>query len=84
MDYIIIIGKNWPNDPCANCMLNLNLKQYQKVDEFFTKGNYDLIQEHNFKKELQVEMINFLKVGLGLCGGVVRVGNLCYNWASSS
>ncbi len=55
MDQIAIVVKNSPNDSCANCKPNSNLKQYLKVEKFWTKENYDLIEEHNFFEELQVD-----------------------------
>jgi hypothetical protein len=38
-----------------NCKPNSNLKQYLKVEKFWAKENYDLIEEHNFFEELQVD-----------------------------
>jgi hypothetical protein len=34
---------------------NSNLKQYLKVEEYLAKENYDLMEEHNFFKEFQVD-----------------------------
>ncbi len=34
---------------------NSNLKQYLKMKEYLAKENYDLIEEHNFFKEFQVD-----------------------------
>jgi len=38
------------------------------MEEFLTKENYDLIEEHNFKKKLQVVVIDFFEVWVGFCG----------------
>jgi hypothetical protein len=48
MDWIIIMEKNRPNDSCANCKPNSNLKQYLKMEKFLAKDNYDLIEKYNF------------------------------------
>ncbi len=52
MDRIIIVVKNWPNDPHANCKPHLNFKQYLKVEESLAKDNYNLMEEHNLFEEL--------------------------------
>jgi hypothetical protein len=31
LDQIITVVKNWPNDPCLNCLANANFKDYIKV-----------------------------------------------------
>jgi hypothetical protein len=39
----------------ANCKRKSNLKQYLKMEEFLVEENCELIQEHNFFEELQVD-----------------------------
>jgi hypothetical protein len=39
----------------ANCKPKSNLKQYLKMEKNLVEENYELIQEHNFLKELQVD-----------------------------
>jgi hypothetical protein len=45
LDLIITIINNWPNDPCWNCTLNANLKDYLKVEIVLAE----------FLEELQVD-----------------------------
>jgi hypothetical protein len=52
MDRIIIIVKNWLDDPQANCKPNSDSKQYLKIEKLLAKGIYNLIEEHNFFEEL--------------------------------
>ncbi len=47
--------KNWPNNPHTNCKPNLDFKQYLKVEKSLVEKNYNLIEEHNFFKELEVD-----------------------------
>ncbi len=47
LDQIIMVVKNWPNDPWLNYMPTVTFKDYMKV-EFLTKENYDLIEEADF------------------------------------
>ncbi len=53
MDQIITMVKNWLDDLSANCKPNPNSKQYLKVEESLAKQNYNLIEKHNFWKELE-------------------------------
>jgi len=39
MDWIIIIVKNWLDDPCANYKPNFDFKQYLKMKEFLVGGS---------------------------------------------
>ncbi len=55
MDQIITVVKNWLDDMGANCKRKSNLKQYLKMEEFLVEENCELIQEHNFFEELQVD-----------------------------
>jgi len=55
MDWIITIVKNWLDDPRVNYKRNSNFKQYLKIEELLTKDNYNLIEKHDFFKELQVD-----------------------------
>ncbi len=56
MEHIIVVVKNWPNDPCANCKPNSNFKQYLNKKESLAKENYNSIEEHNFFEELKVDV----------------------------
>jgi hypothetical protein len=49
-DRIIIIVKNWFDDPQTNCKPkpNSNFKQYFKIEKLLVKDNYNLIEEHKF------------------------------------
>jgi hypothetical protein len=47
--------KNWPNYPRANYKPNSNFKQYLKIEKLLAKDNYNLIEEHDFFEELQVD-----------------------------
>jgi len=51
MDWIITTMKNWFDDLCANCKPNSDFKQYFESRKVF--GN--LIEEHNFFEELEVD-----------------------------
>jgi hypothetical protein len=55
MDQIITIVKNWHYDLCANCKPNFDFKQYLKIEKLLAKNNYNLIEEHDFFEELQVD-----------------------------
>jgi hypothetical protein len=44
--------KNWPYDPLANYKSIFDFKQYLKT---WVEDNYDLIEEHEFFEELQVD-----------------------------
>jgi len=52
MDCIITIVMNWPTDLHLNCMLNLDLKDYIKVDDSLAKENYNLIESTNIFEHL--------------------------------
>jgi hypothetical protein len=39
-----------------------------KMKEFLEKENYNLIEEHNFFEELQIDCDWYFKVGVGLYG----------------
>ncbi len=54
MDQIVIVVKNWPKDPCHNYKPNANLKEYLKKEDSLAKENYDLLEEVDFFKQLQV------------------------------
>jgi hypothetical protein len=54
-----------PNDSCANCIPNSNLKQYLKAEKFWAKEKYDLIEEHNFLKNCKLVVIDLMRLGCG-------------------
>jgi hypothetical protein len=49
------VVKNWPDDLCANFKQNSNFKQYLKVEEFLVENNNNLIEEHNYFEELEID-----------------------------
>jgi hypothetical protein len=55
MDRIIIVVKNWFDDPHHNCKPNAILKEYLKEEDFLIKDNYDLLEEVDFFEQLQVD-----------------------------
>jgi hypothetical protein len=55
MDQIITMVKNWLDDMGANCKPKSNLKQYLKMEKKLVEENYELILEHNFFEDLQVD-----------------------------
>ncbi len=55
MDRIIIVVKNWLDDPHHNCKPNANLKEYLKEEDSLVKDNYDLVEEADFFEQLQVD-----------------------------
>jgi hypothetical protein len=42
-------------DPCANCKPNFDSNQYLKIEGSLAKENYNLIEKHNFLKELEID-----------------------------
>ncbi len=50
MDRIIIMVKNWPDDPCHNYKPNVDLKENLKNEDCLIKENYDLLEEADFFK----------------------------------
>ncbi len=55
MDWIIMVVKNWPDDPHHNCKPNTNLKEYLKEEHYLANENYDLLEEVDFFEQLQVD-----------------------------
>jgi hypothetical protein len=55
MDRIIIVVKNWPNDPHANCKPHSNFKQYLKAKEYLAEDNYNLMEYIKLFEELEVD-----------------------------
>ncbi len=53
--YIIMVVKNWPNDPWLNCMPIVTLEDYMKTKCVLVEENYDLIEEANFFEELKID-----------------------------
>jgi hypothetical protein len=53
LDSIIIVVKNWPNDPRLNCSQHKDLKNFLKVESSFAENNYDLIEESNYFEQLE-------------------------------
>ncbi len=48
MDSIIIVVKDWLDDPHANCKPHSDFKQYLKTEKSLAKENYNLIEEHSY------------------------------------
>jgi hypothetical protein len=45
LDRIIIVVKNWHDDPCLNFSQHKDLIDFLKVEFVLAKDNYDLIEE---------------------------------------
>jgi hypothetical protein len=54
LDWLIMVVKNWPNDPWLNYTPTVVFKDYMKVECLLAKENYDLIEEADFLKQLEV------------------------------
>jgi len=52
--------KNCCDDLGANCKPNFDLKRYLKIKKLLVEDNYNLIEKHDFFKELQVDGNNFV------------------------
>jgi hypothetical protein len=50
-----MVLKKWPNDPWLNYMPIVAFKDYMKVECFLAEENYDLIEEVDFLKQLEVD-----------------------------
>jgi len=57
------VVKNWPYDSHANCKPNSNFKQCLKAKESLVEKNYHLIEKHNIFEELELPVINFVRLG---------------------
>lgn len=55
LDRIIIVIKNWPDDPCLDCTSNINLKEYIKVEVILAKKNYELIEKIEYFEKLHID-----------------------------
>jgi hypothetical protein len=55
LDWIIMVVKNWHDDPQLNCMPTIVLKDYMKVECALVEKNYDLIEKINFFEQLEVD-----------------------------
>jgi hypothetical protein len=55
------------------------MKEYLKEEDYLAKKNYDYLKKLTSLNKWKLIMINFV---VCFCGGVVGVGNLCYNWAN--
>jgi hypothetical protein len=47
--------KNWHDDPRATYKPNSSFKQYLKIKELLARDNFNLIEEHHFFEELQID-----------------------------
>jgi hypothetical protein len=54
LDSIIIVVKNWPNDPHLNCSRHKDLNNFLKVEYSLAEDNYDLIEESNYFEQLEL------------------------------
>jgi hypothetical protein len=59
LDRIITMVKNWPNDPCLNCLQHKDLTNFLKVEFVLAKNNYDLIEESNSFEQLELDKDSF-------------------------
>ncbi len=55
LDWIIMVVKNWHDDPQLNCTPIAALKDYMKVECALAEENYDLIEEAIFFQQLEVD-----------------------------
>jgi hypothetical protein len=55
LDSIIIVVKNWPNNPHLNCSQHKDLKNFLKVESSLVEDNYDLIEESNYFEQLELD-----------------------------
>jgi hypothetical protein len=51
LDKIIIVVKNWSNDPCLNHMTDSNFKDYVKSEVALVEENYEFIEESEYFEE---------------------------------
>jgi hypothetical protein len=52
LNQIIVIINNWPDDPCLNYTLNVDLKDYLKTEIGLIKDNDEMMEEANYFQEL--------------------------------
>jgi hypothetical protein len=55
LDQIITLVKSWLDYLHLNCIANTNLKNYIKFEVALVEGNYELIEEFEYFKKLQVD-----------------------------
>jgi hypothetical protein len=51
LDWLILIMKNWPNNPISTCMANLRVKSMEEcldVEDFLLEENEELIVDFGF------------------------------------
>ncbi len=57
LNYIIIVVKNWFDDPYLNCSQHKDLIELWKLKFLLAKKNYDLIKESNYFEQLELDTI---------------------------
>ncbi len=50
-----MVVKNWLDDPRLNCTPTTTFKDVMKIECLLVEDNYDLIEEADFFKELEVD-----------------------------
>ncbi len=65
--------KNQPNGPCLNCSQHKDLTNFLKVEFVLVEDNYDLIEESNYSKQLELNK-NLFGIGKG------SLKNYCCFW----
>jgi hypothetical protein len=57
LDQIIIAVKNWLDDPYLNYSQHKDLTNFLKVEFSLAKNTYDLIEESNYFKQLELDNV---------------------------
>ncbi len=55
LNQIIIMVKNWLDDPYLNCSQHKDLTNFLKVEFSLAEDTYDLIEESNYFKQLELD-----------------------------
>ncbi len=50
-----MVVKNWLDDPWLNCTPTTALKDYMKIECLIVENKYDLMEEVDFFKQLEVD-----------------------------
>lgn len=58
LDKIIIVVKNWSNDPCLNRTTDSNFKDYVKSEVALVEENYEFIEESEYFEELPCQWLH--------------------------
>jgi hypothetical protein len=55
LDQIIMVVKKWLDDPWLNCTPTTAFKDSMKIECLLVENNYDLMEEVDFFKQLEVD-----------------------------